>query len=217
MNPIYQIVAGSFLLSLIHASVPNHWLPLVVIGKTEKWSCAQTLGVTAIAGLAHTASTLIIGILVGWLGYQLASHHALITGMIAPVILIVLGLLYLVTDQRSSRHNHHQSHQIPMPQDNSRIPPQAGRVITSLVVAMFFSPCLEIEAYYFTAGALGSFGIVTVSVIYLFVTMLGMLLLVDLGRHSVEKIRLDFLEHHEKGVTGMVLIVLGVLAYLFFA
>jgi hypothetical protein len=27
MNPISQIIAGSLLLSIIHASVPNHWLP----------------------------------------------------------------------------------------------------------------------------------------------------------------------------------------------
>jgi hypothetical protein len=81
---------------------------------------------------------------------------------------------------------------------------------------MFFSPCLEIEAYYFTAGALGRLGIATVSIIYVVVTVLGMLLLVDLGRRGIEKVRLHFLEHHEKGVTGVVLIVLGVLARLFF-
>jgi len=52
--------------------------------------------------------------------------------------------------------------------------------------------------------------------IYVLVTVLGMLLLVDLGRRGIQKIRLHFLEHHEKGVTGAVLIVLGILAYLFF-
>jgi hypothetical protein len=78
---------------------------------------------------------------------------------------------------------------------------------------MFFSPCLEIEAYYFTAGALGWGGIAVVSTVYLIVTVLGMLLLVDLGRKGVEKIKWHFLEHHEKRVTGSVLIVLGIIAY----
>lgn len=30
-----SIVLGSFLLSIVHALVPNHWIPLVAIGKTE--------------------------------------------------------------------------------------------------------------------------------------------------------------------------------------
>jgi len=211
MAPIFQIIVGSFLLSIIHASMPNHWLPLVIIGKTERWNRAETLGVTAIAGLAHVASTLIIGMLVGWLGYQLSSRRALITGIIAPAILVALGLFYLVADWRSRRHHHHDHEAAHRGSRSSKT-----AVITSLVVAMFFSPCLEIEAYYFTAGALGWLGIATVSIIYVLVTVLGMLVLVDLSRRGMQKIRLLFLEHHEKGITGVALIILGVLAYLFF-
>ena len=77
---------------------------------------------------------------------------------------------------------------------------------------MFFSPCIEIEAYYFTAGTLGWPGIVTVSLVYLVVTVGGMVLLVDLGLKGAAKIRSDFLEHHEKAVTGLLLVGLGLLA-----
>jgi cadmium resistance protein CadD (predicted permease) len=78
---------------------------------------------------------------------------------------------------------------------------------------MFFSPCIEIEAYYFTAGILGWLGIAIVSIVYLIVTVLGMLLLVDLGRKGAEKIEWQFLKEHEKKIMGVVLIVLGVFAY----
>ena len=78
---------------------------------------------------------------------------------------------------------------------------------------MFFSPCIEIEAYYFTAGTLGMSGIIVVSIIYLILTIFGMLLLVDLGNRGVEKLNWHFLEHHEKKIMGIVLIVLGIFAY----
>jgi cadmium resistance protein CadD (predicted permease) len=78
---------------------------------------------------------------------------------------------------------------------------------------MFFSPCIEIEAYYFHAGTGGWLGIAIVSIIYLIFTVFGMVLLVYLGRQGVEKIRWNFLEHHEKMITGIVLIVLGIFAY----
>jgi threonine/homoserine/homoserine lactone efflux protein len=78
---------------------------------------------------------------------------------------------------------------------------------------MFFSPCLEIEAYYFVAGKLGWEGIISVSIIYTVITIAGMLLLVWLGMKGVRKIKSHFLEHHEKTITGVLLIVLGITGY----
>jgi len=40
-------------------------------------------------------------------------------------------------------------------------------------------------------------------------------LLVDLGLKGAERIRSHFLEHHEKRVTGFVLVALGVVAFFF--
>jgi len=33
-----SILSGAFLLSMIHAIMPDHWIPVVMIGKTERWS-----------------------------------------------------------------------------------------------------------------------------------------------------------------------------------
>ena len=86
-------------------------------------------------------------------------------------------------------------------------------LVASLCLAMFFSPCIEIEAYYFTAGTLGWHGIVAVSLVYLVLTVVGMVVLVDLGLKGAAGVRSRFLEHHEKGVTGLLLVALGVLAH----
>jgi len=52
---------------------------------------------------------------------------------------------------------------------------------------MFFSPCLEIEAYFFVASNLGWTGIIKVSMIYTIITISGMLLLVWLEIKEVKK------------------------------
>jgi hypothetical protein len=36
-----DLLAGSILLSIIHAAIPNHWIPVVMIGRAEKW-CFRT-------------------------------------------------------------------------------------------------------------------------------------------------------------------------------
>jgi hypothetical protein len=208
MPGLVQILIGSFALSLIHASIPNHWIPLVAIGKTENWSRSETLWITGITASAHTFSTILVGIIVGIAGYRLSSSYEFITGIVAPSILVTLGLIYAILDLKGSSH-HHNSHIKVGPTHRK----SKHAIVVSLCVAMFFSPCLELEAYYFTAGALGWRGIGVVSTIYFFVTVIGMIVLVDLGRRGAQKIKSHFLEHHEKGITSAVLIVLGVFAY----
>ena len=75
---MFQIFIGSLVLSLIHASIPNHWIPLIALGKTEKWTQRQTLLATLITGFAHTMSTVFVGIVVGLIGYKLSARYSLI-------------------------------------------------------------------------------------------------------------------------------------------
>lgn len=202
-----QVIVGSFLLSVLHAIIPNHWLPVVAIGRSENWSRRETLLVTGISGLAHTASTVLIGIMVGFIGFRLSESYETITEKLGPILLIAMGIIYLMIDRlHASRHRHGM--------DQSAIRNRSKwAIVLTLSIAMFFSPCLEIEAFYFQAGTIGWTGIISVSVTYVLVTVAAMLLLVDLGLKGVTRIRSHFLDHHEKLVSGLVLIVLGLVAW----
>ena len=209
MNGISQIIVGAFLLSIIHASIPNHWIPLVALSKSENWNEKSTLGITAIAGFAHTLSTIIIGIIVGFFGYKLSGSYSFIVGVIAPSILIILGIIYIIISIRSNKHHHHH-HDIHFDDKKKKT---TTAIILALTISMFFSPCLEIEAYFFVASKLGWEGIIAVSIIYTIITIAGMLLLVWLGVKGIRKIKSHFLEHHEKTITGTLLIILGIAGY----
>jgi len=202
-----QIVIGSLLLSIVHPLIPSHWIPLVVISRAEKWSWAETLWVTVLAGGAHTLSTVLIGSLIGLVGYRLSSSSEFVTGVAAPLILAALGIIYLIRDLRKSHHHHDRLHIESVAKKPKRL------IIVPLCIEMFFSPCLEIEAFYFTAGTQGFIGVVVVSIIYVVVTLCGMVALVHLGLKGVEKLKWHYLEHHPRQVTGLVLIVLGIFTY----
>ncbi len=206
---MYQIFIGSLILSLIHALIPNHWLPLIAVAKTGKWTQSRTLWATLITGFAHTLSTILIGIIVGLLGYKLAESYSLVSGTIAPSILIALGIVYLYLDVRS-HHHHHEIN--PLVTGASGNKSSWIAILTSLSLAMFLTPCAEIEAYYFQAGTLGWTGIFMVSAVYLLTTLLVMLILVYLGIKGSRTFTSHFLEHHEKRITGIVLLGLGILA-----
>ncbi len=208
---MWQIFIGSLVLSLIHAAIPNHWIPLIAIGKTEKWTMKETMSATLITGFAHTLSTILIGIVVGLIGIKLAASYSLVMHYIAPAILITIGLGYIILDLKTNgpHHHHHPGFENSAIREGSKS--RIG-IISGLSLAMFLTPCVEIEAYYFQAGLIGWKGIFIVSAVYTVTTVILMVLLVYAGLRGTEKLRSHTLEHHEKMITGIILILLGLLA-----
>jgi hypothetical protein len=168
---------------------------------------------TTITGFSHTLSTIFIGIVVGLIGYKLSWIYHSVSTIAAPIILAGLGLVYVVLDFRANHKHHHHHHHLAINDEDSN-KSKWRAILATLSMAMFLTPCIEIEAYYFQAGSIGWSGIFVVSAVYLFVTVIAMLVLVSLGLKGIQTFNLHFLEHHEKGLAGIVLIALGLLAFL---
>jgi len=201
MDPL---ILGSLVLSLLHALIPSHWIPFITIAHAERWSRGRTLWVTALAGLAHTISTTLLGLLVSLAGWQLSDSDYVLSERVIPLLLLALGLWYLM---QHLRHHHSHSHL-----DEEVIRQRSfRRILVALLLAMFLSPCLEIEAYFLSAGARGTGAIVTVALIYNVITLGGMLGMVALGRQGLRRLNTYWLEHHENLITGLTLISLAVL------
>ena len=130
---MYSIITGSIVISLLHAVIPNHWLPILAIGRKDNWTLQEVTNVTFISGLAHALSTIAIGIILGLLGLQLANKIEYFTHFIAPVVLIMLGIFFIY---QHHRHKHFHLHNTPEP----TLP--KNKIIWALVIAMFLSPCM---------------------------------------------------------------------------
>ena len=206
---MWQIFLGSLILGLIHPLFPNHWIPLITISKAEKWTTKETVVATLITGFSHTLSTIIIGIIVGFVGIKLSEGYSYITKIAAPLILLIIGIIYLLLDFRTTHHHHH----FEIKNNTLKTKKSKLAIIITLCIGMFLSPCFEIEAYYFQAATKGWLGILIVSLVYLVMTLSIMVSLVYLGLKGVNKFNSRFLDHHEKMITGLVLILLGLLAY----
>lgn len=205
---MWQIISGSLLLSLVHAAIPNHWLPIVAVSKSEKWSMRETMNATMLIGAAHIASTVVIGMLIGLAGFRLSSRHAELTHWIAPAVLLVLGLAFVAADL--FRHGHHGHNHF----GNAENGKTKSAIIGSMVLAMFFSPCIELEVYFLPAGAYGWTGILATSLVYLIATVSVMMVLVYLGLKGLSRLNWSIFEHRQKTLTGIILILLAVVSFL---
>jgi len=201
---MYSIFIGSLLLSLLHAVIPNHWLPIVAIGRKDNWSLNEVSRVTFISGLAHAFSTIAIGITLGLLGLELSHSIEYFSHFIAPSILVLIGVFFIY---QHHRHKHFHLHHTPKPALAKR------KIIAALVLGMFLSPCLEIEAYFLLAGTHGLWFILMLALMYLVITVSGMVLWVRLAYSGLLKINWHNLEHKSGIITGWTLIITGIISF----
>lgn len=201
---MFNIITGSLLISLLHAVIPNHWLPVLAIGKKEGWSLAETSRITFIAGLAHVISTIVIGLLLGLIGSELSAHIEDFTKIIAPSILILMGLYFL-----RQHYRHHHFHI-----DKKEVERKSKKsIILALVIAMFLSPCMEIEAYFLLAGSKGWYVLAAIAAMYSIITITGMLIWIRIVYKGLLKLNWHKWEHNAGIITGLVLIVTGIISF----
>ncbi|NBB22697.1 hypothetical protein GVN20_25300 [Runella sp. CRIBMP] len=201
-----EILFGALILSILHALIPSHWLPFVTIGKTEHWSESRTLAVTGLAGLAHTVSTSILGLIIGYAGYELSESYHELAESVIPAVLLMLGLWYLM---QHIRHSHAHEHIDPAAINGKSF----KTLLLSLCVGMFLSPCMEINAYFLSAGALGWQALGLVALIYNVVTLAGMILMVWVASRGLRLVNAHWFEHNENLITGLTLIGLAILNF----
>lgn len=199
-----SLLIGSLLISLLHAVIPNHWLPVLAIGRKEGWSLAETTRITFIAGLAHVISTVIVGVLLAMIGNELTIRLEDFTKIIGPSILILIGLYFV-----RQHYTHHHFH-LERQQTKKK---SKGAIILALVLAMFLSPCMEIEAYFLLAGGKGWYFLAIIAGLYTAITITGMLVWIRIAYKGLLKLNWHKWEHNTGIITGLVLIVTGIISF----
>jgi len=253
-------------LGFLHALIPNHWIPFVLLGHQRGWRTSRILFVTFLGGTAHLASTVLIGVAIGVLGLAMnVWFEKTMLRWISPGILMGVGVWVLLRGHRhlhgAGPQEHHHAHApeyaLAAAHDegnhapaeahdhgghgDERAPAEAHdheahahedaaaehvhavgtfstrdfATLGALLAMMFFSPCVELEAYYLVAARHGWAGIWLVSAIYLVVTVSVLVVVVGVAAKGLEHVRWPFLERYEALLSGGLLILLGVIWMIF--
>lgn len=92
-----------------HAVLPDHWVPLAVLGRTRRYPLSRIARLSGLAGVAHVLVSIGLGALIIVIGLQFRStiEHAQET--IIGCILIATGIGFLALELTG--HGHHHDHQ----------------------------------------------------------------------------------------------------------
>lgn len=195
-----SIAATGFLVALLHAALPTHWLPFVLVGRAQGWSGRKTLAVAALAGSGHIVSTVVLAVMLMTAGMALEAWSGLVLTRIAGAVLIGFGLLYLLSRAPAVDGE---------PRPRRRVSDLAA--ILGLVGVLVLSPGESFASVLLAGLPYGWSGFVVLSLVLASATLGGMLLFTGASWAGAARLRLDLVERYERLLLGGALCVLGVL------
>jgi hypothetical protein len=93
-----------------HAILPDHWVPLAVLGRTRRYPLSRVARLSGLAGVAHVLVSIILGAVIIAVGLQLRSTVQHAQDTIIGCILIVTGIGFLLLELTGHGHHHDHGH-----------------------------------------------------------------------------------------------------------
>jgi nickel/cobalt exporter len=106
------LLAGAAAVGFVHALLPDHWVPLAVVARTQRWSLFRLGRVSTLAAGAHVLASIVLGGVIALVGLQFQRQVETQQGHIVGVVLIVSGAALLVwhLTGHGHAHEHDDSH-----------------------------------------------------------------------------------------------------------
>ncbi len=206
---LVSLLVGGFVTAFLHAALPTHWLPFVLVGRAQRWSLGATLASVTAAGLAHIAVTAVVGGLIVMAGLALDQWVTGLLPWLSAGLLFVLGLFYLA---RATVRK-------PLPAQGPELetPEQTvsqAAAFWGLVAVMAASPGEVLLPLYLSSAEEGLVVLGLLTLVLAVGTVLGMAVFTTLARAGASILRLERWARYEGAILGLALIGLGLLVVL---
>ena len=207
-----------------HAVLPDHWVPLAVVGRTQRYPLSKVARLSALAGVAHVLVSVILGAVIVLIGLEFRSTIEHAQDDIVGGLLIATGLAFLVLEAAGHGHGHPHEHdpgELGHSDAGGQIhthDPSPSRATSLAAVMVPFgaaaSPDLTILPVFLAAAAVGPGAAVGSVVVFAAVTIGTIVTLTLLAAASGYQVKGDWLDRWGNLLTAVVLVVIGSLILL---
>lgn len=268
--------AAAATVGLVHSILPDHWVPLAVVARTQRWSLVRVARVSGMAAGGHVVASLALAGVIALVGLRFQHEVDVQQGHIVGAVLVLTGLGFFVWGMTGHGHAHdhdHDSHQHDGEKQHydhdshDHDPHEHEHVVTSVpdaahehehahgtelhshphsheafvenrvqflaerseqrtlaarlaTIAVPFgvaaSPDLTILPVALAASAYGGGAVVTVLGIFGAVTMCTFVGLTVIATVAGYQVKGEWLERHANSITSLVLVAIGLVAFLGF-
>jgi nickel/cobalt transporter (NicO) family protein len=206
-----------------HAVLPDHWVPLAVLGRTRRYPLSRIARLSGMAGVAHVLVSILLGGLIVAIGLQFRSSIQSAQDTVIGAVLIATGIGFVALELsgRGHRHDtghHHHEHghrHDDHHRDHHAEDGQAGRArgLTAVIVPFgaAASPDLTILPVFLAAATVGiatAIGSIVVFAAVTVGTIVGLTVAAARGGYQIQG---QWLERWGNVLTALVLAVIGLL------
>ena len=203
---LLSLLGGGFATAFLHAALPTHWLPFVLVGRAQRWSRGRTLAAVAAAGLAHIVATAAVGGLIVVAGLALDHWLAGVLPYLSAILLFVFGAFYLLRAVvKRPQPASGPAFDLPEPAVSH------AAAFWGLVAMMAISPGEVLLPFYLNQAQSGPGVLAALTVAFAAGTVLGMAVFTLLARAGWSVLRLERWARYEGAVLGLALIAIGLL------
>ncbi len=207
--------------------MPDHWLPLAVVGRARRYPIARVARLSGLAGVAHVLVSLLLGALIIAVGLQFRSAVEQAQNLIVGGALLLTGAAFIAFELTGRRHAHEHDHRAsgaphgdhhakPERQAQFDAPRHDGRRVHQLASIMVpfgaaASPDLTILPVFLAATAVGTGTAVGSLIAFAVATICTIVAATLIAASGGYRIRGQWLEQWANYLTAAVLVAIGLL------
>jgi hypothetical protein len=205
-----------------HAILPDHWVPLAVLGRARRYPLSKVARLSGLAGVAHVLLSIVLGAVIIAIGLQFRSAIQSAQDTIIGSLLIATGLGFAIFEltghghshDHEHGHGHNHTHDHDHAHDHTQAHEQRGVRGLAAVMVPFgaaASPDLTILPVFLAATAVGvptAIGSLAIFAAVTIGTIVGLTLTATKGGYQVHG---RWLDRWGNGITAVVLVVIGAL------
>jgi sulfite exporter TauE/SafE len=225
---IWVLAGTAATLGLVHTVIgPDHYLPFIVMSRARRWSLAKTLLISALSGLGHVLSSVVLGFVGLALGVAVARLEGMesVRGSLAAWLLISFGFAYFVwglwrafkrrphihsnAHSEGEEHEHGHVHQSDHYHLHGR---KAKNTLTPWVLftIFVFGPCEPlIPLVMYPAAKHSSLGVVLVTAAFGLTTIATMMVVIALSSWGLSFLPLGKMERYAHALAGLMIFFSG--------
>lgn len=216
----------SAIAAITHTLIPDHEIPLAMIGRAQNWTIKKMTGITLIAGAIHISISMSLGVIavVMSVAVERAQEWVMTGEKISAAILMAFGVVYAILALRRKGGHWHVHGFKYAAHPHGRGPLGSGiktnsegklvfGVGTWIVAIVGIAPCVTLIPVMFAAVPYGTQTTLWVMLVYAISTIGMMVTLTSIALKAIEYItRLKKIERHLEILVGMVIFVAGLYA-----
>jgi nickel/cobalt transporter (NicO) family protein len=113
-SSLLLLLGAAVVVAVLHSILPDHWVPLAIVARTQRWSLWRVGRVTLLASLGHVVTSLVLGGILALIGLQFQQKFETQQGHIIGAVLILTGIIFLIwglVGHGPHGHTHEEGHE----------------------------------------------------------------------------------------------------------